>query len=316
MQVGLCLILWANYQQRRFANAVLWLIAGVVFFPCFTLISLGFMSYAIRALLIILCFLCVFYKAKWQLILVLPVLLYFGATVYVNYMAARDDIREAVWGGATLNARVEVIKSSFSKMTPFDAHNIKHLETIDMRLNQNVFIGCASDYLTSGYKSFAKGKTLTNAFLAMIPRVLWPGKPVIGGSGGLVAEYTGLNLNDETSFGVGFPLEFYLNYGQPCIVFGFLFLGIVVGCYDYQSGIALYSGNLIRFLFFFLPGLALTNTLGSLSEAAASFAASYVFLFSIRRILERAYRKSARKSAVKPEAELRANKRDLSMKAH
>lgn len=281
MQVGICLALWNTYRLKNKKEFIFWLLLGVTFFPVFTLVFQGFLGFAIKAILIIICFISVFYRPKWVLIIAAPLILYFGLTVFVNYLQARDEIRAAVWGGESLSARMEVVQRSFQKMEMFNHHNIDHLECIDLRLNQNYFVGSAIDYIDGGYKPFAHGETVVGAVAAMIPRVFWPNKPKVGGSVELMTAYTGLYFAEGTNFGVGIPLELYINFGTSGIIIGFMIFGMLIGWYDYQAGRALYEGDLSSFLNYFFPGLALTVTLSSLAEITSSFAAAYVFLFLV-----------------------------------
>ena len=89
-------------------------------------------------------------------------------------------------------------------------------------MNQNQLVGAAVQYLESGYAPFATGDTLIQSALAIIPRAIWPDKPVFAGSPGLVTQYTGIQFAAGTSVGVGQVLEFYINFGSPGVVGGFL----------------------------------------------------------------------------------------------
>ncbi|MCP6769100.1 hypothetical protein NL529_30065, partial [Klebsiella pneumoniae] len=85
----------------------------------------------------------------------------------------------------------------------FDPRNIRQLERIDERLNQNYLVGAAVRHLQDGRVDFAAGSTVSDAALNIIPRALWPDKPIGAGSGDLVAIYTGLEFSKETSVGIG-----------------------------------------------------------------------------------------------------------------
>jgi len=285
MQVGICLAVRKAYQQNNKKAFVLWLVAGLFLFPAFTLIFQGFMGYGIKVMLIMLCFTSVYYRDKWKLFVAAPLVLWLALSLYVNYMSAREQIRESVWGGAGLTDRVSVIRKAFAEPQGFSIQKTEHLDMINIRLNQNWLVGACVEHLTYGGAEFARGKTLRDAVLAMIPRILWKKKPVIGGSGSLVTDYTGIAFEESTSVGVGLPLELFANFGMTSVVIGFFVVGVLVGTYDRLAGKALRQENIKSFLVYFLPGLAWTVTIGSLMEATSSFAAMYVFLFLINRLV-------------------------------
>lgn len=81
---------------------------------------------------------------------------------------------------------------------------------------------------------FADGKTFVNSiFWNLIPRFVYPKKPVTGGSSDLAREYGGLKIEEGTSVGIGPISEFYINFGYSgavicMIVMGGLY-GLVIG---------------------------------------------------------------------------------------
>ena len=81
---------------------------------------------------------------------------------------------------------------------------------------------------------------------------------------------TGLELDPTTSWGVGSVMEFYINFGIPGLVAGFLLLGWLLGTLDRKAATAEICGDLGRVILFFLPGTALIEPLGSMVELAGS----------------------------------------------
>ncbi|MEO8112745.1 MAG: hypothetical protein ABI655_00095, partial [Phenylobacterium sp.] len=112
--------------------------------------------------------------------------------------------------------------------------------------------------------------------IALVPRALWPDKPVFGGSPAIVSEMTGLHLNPNTSFGVGNVMEFQVNFGTPGVIVGFLSLGWLIGMFDVRAALAESRGDLSRAMLFFLPGAALLQPIGSMVELAGGAAAGWV----------------------------------------
>jgi hypothetical protein len=161
------------------------------------------------------------------------------------------------------------------------------LYAIDQRLNQNYFVGLAAARIQSGDAHFLYGRSLIEGAQALIPRALWPEKPVVAGSPKIVAEMTGLTLSEGTSFGVGNVMEFDINFGIPGVILGFLILGWVLGTLDRRSAEENMLGNMGQIPFYFLPAVALIQPNGSLvdimSAVAGSVAAAYLWRWSWAR---------------------------------
>jgi hypothetical protein len=156
----------------------------------------------------------------------------------------------------------------------FDPRNPAHLKALDLRLNQNYFAGLAASRIASGQVDYLKGRSLWEGALALVPRALWPDKPVVAGSPKLVAEMTGLTLSKGTSFGVGNVMEFHINFGIPGLIIGFLLLGFAIGRLDRSAAIADARGDFEGIFFYFLPAVALIQPNGSIVEMASGGAAA------------------------------------------
>ena len=117
-----------------------------------------------------------------------------GLTIFVNYYAHREAIRAAVWGGATMEERINVVRDAFAQFELFDPTNEKHLIALDERLNQNFFVGLAARQIENGQVDYLYGRSVWKALLSLLPRALWPDKPVFGGSVKIVSEMTGLGF--------------------------------------------------------------------------------------------------------------------------
>jgi hypothetical protein len=176
---------------------------------------------------------------------------------------------------------VNKLVGMFSRFEWFDYRNERHLALIDARLNQNLLVGAAMVNLVGGNVDYAKGDTFIEAFLSLVPRILWPGKPVRAGSPEIVTRFTGMQFGDFTSVGVGQILEFYINFGRWGVILGLLSYGVVVRWVDWQAGKRLASGDGRGFVSWFLPGLALLNAGGSLVEVFGTAAASTLLVLAV-----------------------------------
>jgi hypothetical protein len=209
-------------------------------------------------------------------------------TVYVSYMRDRDDLRAVIWytEDSSLSARLKTGWHTASNLDLFNARDPDQLMYIDGRLNQDGLVGAAVEHL-SGAGEFLNGSTIVDAFIGMVPRLLWPSKPVGAGSGGLATALTGLEFGATTSVGVGPVLEFYGNFGTTGVLIGFFFLGALVGALDFCAGTHLQLGNWSMFTSFFLVGISCLNVSGSLVEVSAAAMASLAVAMVVRRIERR-----------------------------
>jgi hypothetical protein len=273
--VGLVLALWKAWQEQDRQTFLRWLLAGFCL-PALTLISQGFMSYGTAALIAFFAFAGTFYRPRWKLILIGLFLGYLGLSFYVSYMRDREAIREIVWSGQSVGARVERVYLTIRTIEWFDPYDLDHLMRIDDRLNQDRLVGIAVDYLGSGFRDFASGETLWQALIALIPRAIWPGKPVVAGSMNLVSDYTGIRFDVTTSVGIGQVMESYINFGTAGVVLGFLVFGIVTAVLDNTAGERLLRGDWQGFALWYLPALSLLQVGGSLVEVTSSAAGAVV----------------------------------------
>lgn len=282
---GLALCCWKAWQERKVQRVVMWLLLALLM-PFTTVISLGFLGYGAVAFLTLLIFVSGFVRSPFKIALVGLPLIYVGLSIFVTYMRDRGDIRASVWGGQSFSDRIDRLGESAVSFEWFDPGRFEHLQRIDVRLNQNWLVGAAVNRLheTDGY---ARGDTLWDALLALIPRALWPDKPVSAGSGDLVNRYTDVKFADGTSVGVGQVLEFYANFGTAGVVIGFAIMGLLITALDLQAADRLARSNLQGFVLWFLPGIALLQVGGQLVELTASAAASVIVALLANKYLDR-----------------------------
>ena len=275
-----CLQAW---QEQRPGVFLRWLVVGLCI-PLFTAMSQGFTSYGTVATLAFLAFVGTFYRPRWwKLALVGFLTGYLGLSFYVSYMRDREAIRETVWGGQTISDRLAQLHGTLSDFEWFDLSNDLHLRRIDARLNQNHLVGAAVNYLDSGMQDFAQGDTLWEALIALVPRVLWPDKPVGAGSGNLVTTYTGILFAEGTSVGIGQVMEFYVNFRDVGVVLGFLVMGTIITIMDWSAAQHLKQGDWGRFIWWYLPGLSFLQVGGSLVGVTSSAASAAILSLLLHR---------------------------------
>ncbi len=301
---GCCLSCWRHWQLDERGWMIAWLAATLIF-PLFTMLTMGFIGSGVSAALIVLTFCLCFYRPRWLSLLILGLLLYLGLTVFVSYMRDRNNFRDVVWAGESISqnfsARVDELWKMFSQFEWFDWHNDQHLEQIEGRLNQNYLVGAAVVNLNESSVPYADGRTIGDAMMAMIPRILWPGKPERAGSPQIVSHYTGMEFDENTSVGIGQVMEFYINFGRWGIILGFFCFGWIVRWMDWRAAGCLRAGDWLGFMQWFLPALAFLQTGGSLIEVTGTFASSMVLVIAVNWFLEWFY--------IQPESRLRPRRR-------
>ena len=148
------------------------------------------------------------------------------------------------------------------------------LGALDARLNQNSFVGLAATRIDLHQIDYLYGRSVWEGALALVPRALWPEKPVFAGSGSIVANFTGLNLNKNTSWGVGNVMEFEINFGWFGVIGGFFILGWAIAKLDRSAALAEFRGDFGNTILFFLPAVAMIQPNGSLVEVVGGAGAA------------------------------------------
>jgi hypothetical protein len=284
------------YRRKDIRTAILWLSALAVY-PVVMLLVGGFLSYGFAAVIIVGCVLAVVAKRYWMAMAGMLASSIVGLSIFVNYFGIRRELRDVVWTGGSMNARLDVVFGMIRHFQMFTPRNPDHMQALDLRLNQNYFIGVAAERLKSEYEPFLNGKSILDGFMALVPRLVWPDKPVFGGSGDLVRNMTGLELNENTSWGVGNVMEFYINFGVPGVVIGFLILGFALGWLDRRAALALRYGERGKVFVFFLPAVALIQPIGSLVELFSAAGAAFFAALAWRYIWQQWSRRRANPKA-------------------
>jgi hypothetical protein len=278
--LGIMLALRSAVRRNDISMGLKWLVALGVY-PVLMLLLGGFLSYGSVAVTIVLSALVVPVRSAVRVGAGVVLVIALGVSIFLSYFEHRTEIRDAVWGGADMDARIEASMGAARDVSLFDSGNPAHLEALDLRLNQNYFVGLAASRIASGQVDYLKGRSLTEGLMALVPRALWPDKPVMAGSPKIVSEMTGLTLSKGTSFGVGNVMEFQINFGVPGLVVGFVLFGLLMGFLDRRVAAADITGNLGSTFMYFLPAVAIIQPNGSIVEmasgAAAAIAAAFVW---------------------------------------
>lgn len=283
--VGMILVFFA---RARHTGKALWPLLGLLLvFPALTMLSQGFLGYGIAAMVTVGAFVLSLYRPQvWWPALAL-VGLYFFLSVFVTYMRDRDTLREAVWSGAALEQRLDVVEGAVTEFEWFDVSDGRHLHTIDSRLNQNWLVGATIENIRRAPQYALDGESVYAALVAWIPRAVWPDKPKVGGGGDLVARVSGLDFSRETSIGAGQILEFYGNFKTAGVIIGMFLYGFLLRILDRKSRSAIDHNDPFRFVIWYLPGMAFLQPGGNLAEVASGAPAALIAAASVRLVLER-----------------------------
>jgi len=291
MIVGICLRIWVAREEHKPTKA--WsALALALLLPLGTTVQGGFIGFGTYWLLVICCFFFARSNHRIRYILAAPVVAFVGLSIFVNYAAARDDFRRLVWVEQVgIGDRFARIAQMIEQFEWLDLSKYEHRRAIDLRLNQNSFVGLAVERLRSKQVDYALGSTPGNIVLALIPRVLWPDKPVVGGGGTIVADFTGLKLAEGTSFGAGQVLEFFANFGAVGVIVGFFLYGMCFGHLDFRVSKHLQTGDQRRLLLSFLVSLSLLQPGGNLLEITVSVVTSILVAYGLGGLLRQYWRR-------------------------
>jgi hypothetical protein len=282
--VGLGLACWNAWHARQPGAFALWLLATLGL-PFLTIVTVGFLGYGSVAAMAILTFLAMFVRPRWTTLLVGVAMVYLGLSLFVTYMRDRSTLRESQ-ATQSIPDRIARTYETMTSFEFFDPTNQTHLDRIDNRLNQNVLVGRAVVYLDQGLTPFAQFDTVWNGVLALVPRAIWPTKPVAAGSPQLVARFTGLTFAPGTSVGIGNVMEAYVSFGTPGVLLAFLLTGVLVGVMDTAAGMRLRAGNWSGFLLWYLPALSFLQVTGSLVEITSTAGSGVVVAFLLTRLVK------------------------------
>ncbi len=299
-----CCLLWWNHLRRGRSEAAWRSGALILVIPALTVLLHGFLGFGIAAVVTSFAFVTVYFRPRWVVFAVGPIVLIVGLSLFSVYLDVRNQIRQSVWGHESYTDRFYVTSTALSEHWDwFDFSDPHHLGNIERRLNQNILVGIACQNIEQGLVAPAEGETFRDALLALIPRVLWPDKPAYAGGNGLVSRFTGLEFDQQTSVGIGHVMEFYVNFGRNGVLIGFALLGLVLAVLDHKAGLHLHSGCPGQYILFFVPGQAFLVVGGSVSEMTPAVVGSIILsIFTLRlaRSLASAHAARTRRWPVQP----------------
>ena len=176
--LGVMLALRSACRHSDLKRVAIWFTFLMVY-PVLMLLLGGFLSYGSAAIIMVCAILTVSTRSLRRVLVGITLFTFLSLSVFVNYFQHRNDIRNQVWGGAPLEARVNSVAETFEGFQWFDPTNRDHLVALDRRLNQNYFVGLAARRIRLGQAQYLWGESVWEGLLSLVPRVFWPDKPVL-----------------------------------------------------------------------------------------------------------------------------------------
>jgi hypothetical protein len=252
------------------------------------MISNGFlgMGAVLSAQLVI--FINTFYKPRWLALMGVVFILLFGVSLAVTYLMHRNEIRSVVWiTKGDLGTRANTVVGSIRQFGLLDLHDNAQLRCVDWRLNQNLSTGRAIRLFEQGKAEYAGGKTIMDIFPAMVPRIIWPDKPIMmgGTSTEYVRKYTGMEIIGNTAVGMGQIFELYINFGHKGVLIGLFLWGTILGLLDIAAAQRLWAGNWDSFVLIYLLGWNMNKQEGTFAECAMGTGIIFVLVFVVNKMI-------------------------------
>jgi hypothetical protein len=279
--LGVLVGMLVTVKYRRWGHVCGW-VAALAVYPVMVLVNGGFLSFGSTSVFAVLAALLVSVRSHLRAYTGLTLFSLLCFLAFLSYFQNRNNIREAVWGGAILGERIHQTSSIITDIRWFDPDNPKHLDALDQRLNQNYFAGAAAQRIQEGQVQFKKGTSILEGLQALVPRAIWPEKPTFAGSSDMIREMSGFMVNENTSFGVGQVMEFYINFGIPSLIIGYILFGFAYGWMDQKAAMALYNKDYGSLFIWFLTCIGMLAPLASIAEVMGNVAAAFVAAYGWR----------------------------------
>lgn len=286
--IGILFLIWLMFKHSQL-GVIRLLIIGllIVIWPLFTMSRDGFLGFGLMPITLLFMFPLFRFANLKLLVLLSPVMIFIAMSIIMTYFVNRNTVRSVAWNSVDTETRINTVTNVFTNN--FQAFNIldpEQLAIIDVRFALNWLTGRGIERIESGIEKFANGETIRDAFLMILPRFLWPDKPLVVGGQALVNKYTGVSMYGGTSVALGQVLEFYVNFGVIGVIGGFMVLGVVFSFIDRRVSTLLHENNLLQAAVWIVPcfGLWLVedNLITVIGSAVSAVIALIVFNLGVQ----------------------------------
>lgn len=250
--------LYSFAEKKRKRSIQLLLIISIFLFPIVTVVQDGQAWFGVWTFILAIVFILRTSGVKRRYLLVIAPASIIGFSFFVSYFGVRQTIRSVVWDRAntTITERVNTIGTLFDNFELLDTSNPTQLLYFDLRFNQNALTGAAIQRIDSAVVQYAYGTTIADTFLALIPRAVWPDKPIFAGGSATISHYAGISYSEGTSVPAGNVMELYINFGSIGVVLGFILLGLTISILDRIAAQKLQAENWLQFGLWLVPAFS------------------------------------------------------------
>jgi len=235
------------------------LLTLVIFVPLvlYQAVFTGFISFAGLFLLQLLMVVCFWRGVRlWSFLLMLAGLTMMASLV-IGWLNSRSLIREGYLDDLGATERITVFLQEFNYVNPLAMQPTEIQAAVFERIDMTSIL-TAQVRQQPTFTPFTYGvDLLPDLAVALVPRVLWPDKPVIAGGNVFVSGFTGIVFDEDTSVGLPYQFELYSMGGTPAVIVGLFLLGLAVA--NLELRLLAPATSLTRLLLL----LYLTSTLAS-----------------------------------------------------
>ncbi|MCL4247148.1 MAG: hypothetical protein KJ065_03235 [Anaerolineae bacterium] len=286
VHIGLALAFWQVFTSPKRNSFRLFVLIGLtMFWPLVTITNEGFLGFGLWPTVFIFIFVMLRQRRYVVPLVLILIAFYLGLSLIVTYYGERPVIRGVVWGESEFETRVNTLIQVIEKNTrAFNIYDGQQLSYIDERLGLNRLVGLGIRRLDTGINQYAGGETILNAALMIIPRAIWPEKPIELGGQAMVNLYTGVYMYGDTTVALGQVLEFYVNFGTVGVIAGFIVFGLLLAAVDQGSVRALKAGNYYSAALWLIPAFGLLLPENNLIAVVGSSVSGWLTLVAFNMI--------------------------------
>lgn len=226
-------VMMVNIMLSGRRDRLMYIVGWLVFLSVYRAIFSGFLGGTMVTGLFLLALLTMGRSSSIRSWLFLGLWLYLLLVPYTIWLSIRADLRDSIKRNAPIAERLESIDLQRANPRMLGLSDPDDLKLIQHRIDQSHLLSEAMRH-TPAKEPFAEGATIVqDVVYSMVPRFLWPEKPVRLGGSEFVSRFTGRRFATNTSVGLNYVFEFYVNFGPLGAVICVMAFGLACGATDY-----------------------------------------------------------------------------------
>lgn len=152
-------------------------------------------------------------------VVAIGLLMFIPVTIWLQ---GRQVLRTAIEDQASLSTTLWMTLDVFMKPPE------ESISLIEMYRNRGDYSDLMAATLTHTpiFEPFAMGETYWLTIISVVPRAVWPDKPLIMGGSKTVTRFSGIQFGATTSVAMNYMFEMYVNFGYTGVVLGMTLLGL------------------------------------------------------------------------------------------